>query len=78
MINFCIHAQNHAKIHPKFRAKKYFFRINAQFRANLLQKHETVAQENLLFRGNPNTGYTTQILFNFIVVNNSIGLGVER
>ena len=39
---FRIHAQSHAQfwllicIHPQFRAKKDLFRMNAQFRANLV------------------------------------------
>ena len=48
-------------IHAKFRAKKLFmhnfgqnwFRIDTKMMRNLVQNHETVAQENLLFRGNP-------------------------
>ena len=56
----------------QFRDKKYLFRMNAQFRANLVQKHETVAQENLLFCRNPNKWLTLhRHFFNFNVVNNS-------
>ena len=56
-LKFCIQSQLHAK-------ESYIFRMNAQFRAkwfridtkimsNFVQKREIVAQENLLFRGNP-------------------------